>query len=75
MVSKNKTVIGTNVYVMVEGVSSPIAAKIDTGADGTSLWASGLRVDAENKLLNLCHRQETIMISVRLVPAKKERYF
>ena len=50
MVSKNKTVIGTNAYVTVEGVSSPIAAKIDTGADGTSLWASGLRVDAENKL-------------------------
>ena len=50
MASEHKAVIGRNAYVTIEGISSPVAAKIDTGADGTSLWVSGVRIDAENNL-------------------------
>lgn len=50
MTKNNKTVIGTNAYVQVDGVSQPVIAKVDTGADGTSLWASGLRIGHNDRL-------------------------
>ncbi len=50
MAKDTKATIGTNVYVQVEGISQPVLAKVDTGADGTSLWASGLRIGDNDRL-------------------------
>jgi hypothetical protein len=46
----NKPIVGTNTYVNIDGVSHPVAAKVDTGADGTSIWASGLRIGDDDSL-------------------------
>lgn len=50
MSNESKTIIGTNTYVHVDGVTQPVAAKVDTGADGTSLWASGIRIGKNDTL-------------------------
>lgn len=50
MTNNDKTIIGTNAYVHVDGVSQPVLAKVDTGADGTSLWASGVRIGENDRL-------------------------
>ncbi len=50
MSKESKKIIGTNTYVEVDGVTQPVAAKVDTGADGTSLWASGIRIGKNDRL-------------------------
>lgn len=50
MTHNSKTVIGASTYVKVFGVSQPVPAKVDTGADGTSLWVSDIRIDDDNVL-------------------------
>jgi len=50
MAKNDKVTIGANTFVHVDGVSRPVPAKVDTGADGTSLWASDLRIGSDNSL-------------------------
>lgn len=50
MTHHSKATIGTSAYVTVFGVSRAVPAKVDTGADGTSIWASNIRVDDNNNL-------------------------
>lgn len=45
-----KTIIGREVKVDIDGVASGIPAKVDTGADGSAIWASRIRVDEEGNL-------------------------
>jgi len=45
-----KTVIGRNALVDIVGHGSNIPAKIDTGADRSSLWASNIEITADYKL-------------------------
>lgn len=47
---KKQTVIGTNTTVDFTGYAHGIAAKVDTGADSTSVWASNIRVDEYGEL-------------------------
>lgn len=46
---KDLTIIGNNVFVTIAGIEK-IPAKVDTGADSSSLWASKIVVDAEGWL-------------------------
>lgn len=50
MVMSKKVVIGSNALVGVEGISLAVPAKIDTGADGTAIWASKIEINQSNKL-------------------------
>lgn len=52
--SKKKVIIGRTAMVAIpsEGIDS-VAAKIDTGADSSSIWASELHVDQDN-VLSFC---------------------
>jgi len=52
MSAKKLTIIGSNALIKVAGVSD-VPAKIDTGADSSSIWASNICVDPENRL-NFC---------------------
>ena len=45
-----KTTIGREVSVDIEGIASGIPAKVDTGADGSAIWASRIRMDKEGYL-------------------------
>ncbi len=44
-----KTIIGNNVLVTIAGIKD-IPAKVDTGADSSSVWASDLHVNHEGQL-------------------------
>lgn len=46
----SKTTIGRNVYVEIVGHAKQVPAKIDTGADSSSIWASGVCVLPNGKL-------------------------
>lgn len=45
-----REVVGRNAAVDIIGYASGIPAKIDTGADGSSIWASGITVDESGHL-------------------------
>lgn len=45
MTKENVSIIGSNAYVDLVGVVEHVPAKIDTGADGSALWASEISVD------------------------------
>ena len=44
----DKKVIGTNAYIGIMGIKAP--AKIDTGADSTSVWASNIKMSKDGVL-------------------------
>lgn len=44
-----KTIIGNNALISVAGISN-IPAKIDTGADTSSIWASNITINAQKQL-------------------------
>ncbi len=50
MVNQEKTIIGRNVRIDFGKRAVGVPAKIDTGADGSSLWASNIRVDKNGVL-------------------------
>ena len=45
-----KAIIGREVKVDIDGIASGIPAKVDTGADGSAIWASRIRIDEEGYL-------------------------
>lgn len=47
---RSKVVLGPDTHVEIAGYKK-IPAKIDTGADGSSIWASKIRVTPEGRLL------------------------
>ncbi len=49
MSTKNLTIIGSNALVSVAGIDG-VPAKIDTGADSSSIWASDVFVNSDNYL-------------------------
>ncbi len=49
MSTKNLTIIGSNALVNVAGIKN-VPAKVDTGADSSSIWASDIQVNAKNQL-------------------------
>lgn len=61
-----KTIIGREVKVDIDGIASGIPAKVDTGADGSAIWASSIRVDEEGNL-----RFYLFDKASRSIPAKK----
>ncbi len=50
MATLAKAVIGTSSYVKIEGVKDAVHAKVDTGADSSSVWATDVFVDENNQL-------------------------
>ncbi len=50
MNSSKLTVIGTNALVGIEGIPLAVPAKIDTGADGTAIWASNIHLQDDGSL-------------------------
>ncbi len=50
MATKEKTVIGANVLIDIVGVVNDVPAKVDTGADSSAVWASGIFVDKQGLL-------------------------
>lgn len=52
METRDLDIIGNNTYVCVAGINK-IPAKIDTGADSSSIWASNLRMN-DDGLLEFC---------------------
>lgn len=48
--TKELTIIGSNTLVDLVGVAENVQAKIDTGADSSSLWASEISVDQDGIL-------------------------
>lgn len=49
MSTKKLTLIGSNALITVAGVEQ-VPAKIDTGADSSSIWASDILVNSKNQL-------------------------
>ena len=49
MSSKKLTIIGSNALITVAGVKN-VPAKVDTGADSSSIWASDICMNPENQL-------------------------
>lgn len=49
MSTKNLTIIGSNALVTVAGIKK-VPAKVDTGADSSSIWASNIAINAKNQL-------------------------
>lgn len=49
MMKKNLPVIGSNALIMVAGIPN-VPAKIDTGADSSSIWASEITVTPDRQL-------------------------
>ncbi len=47
---KERQIIGRNTLVEFIGYASNVPAKVDTGADSSSLWVSNLFVDEDHKL-------------------------
>lgn len=47
--NKELTIIGNNVLVQIAGIGK-IPAKVDTGADSSSLWASNIQINGAGKL-------------------------
>lgn len=47
--SQPKTIIGNNVLVTIAGIKD-IPAKVDTGADSSSVWASDIHINHEGQL-------------------------
>lgn len=47
--SQPKTIIGNNALVTIAGIKD-IPAKVDTGADSSSVWASDIRINHEGQL-------------------------
>lgn len=45
-----KTIIGRNVAISFGKRAVDVPAKVDTGADSSSVWASNIRVDKDGKL-------------------------
>lgn len=50
MVTTQMPIIGTNALVSVQGLAPSVPAKIDTGADGTAIWASEIHLDESGVL-------------------------
>lgn len=49
MTKKELTIIGSNALVEVAGIKN-IPAKVDTGADSSSIWASSIKINDQNQL-------------------------
>jgi len=49
MTTKNLTIIGSNALITVAGIEN-VPAKVDTGADSSSIWASNICINAQNQL-------------------------
>ena len=45
-----KLIIGREARVDIDGYAKGVPAKIDTGADGSAIWASNIRVNKDNEL-------------------------
>lgn len=52
MNTKELTIIGSNALVTIAGISK-VPAKVDTGADSSSIWASDININSNNQL-ELC---------------------
>ncbi|MBP5634369.1 ATP-dependent zinc protease [Candidatus Saccharibacteria bacterium] len=46
----NKVIIGRETRVDFGDLAKGIPAKVDTGADGSAVWASDIRIDEKNRL-------------------------
>jgi len=46
----SKSIVGTNTMITIAGVPKLIPAKIDTGADGTAIWASDIYLSDDGVL-------------------------
>lgn len=49
MSTKPLTIIGRNALITVAGIPN-VPAKVDTGADSSSIWASNITINPENQL-------------------------
>ncbi len=50
MQTENKTIVGRNELVSFSKIAVNVPAKIDTGADSSSIWVSNVRVDKQGVL-------------------------
>ncbi len=49
MTTKNLTIIGNNAFVTIAGIQK-IPAKVDTGADSSSIWATNIHINDAGEL-------------------------
>ncbi len=49
MTTRDLTIIGNNALVTIAGIKN-IPAKVDTGADSSSIWASDIKINAAGQL-------------------------
>jgi len=50
MAEKEKAIIGSNTFIDLIGYARHVPAKVDTGADSSSIWVSDVRVDKDGVL-------------------------
>ena len=66
-------IIGSTEYVEVAGIEH-VPAKIDTGADSSSLWASQIDVDKEGTLSFVLFDKESPFYTGEVIKRKKDEY-
>ena len=59
-------IIGSTEYVEVAGIKN-IPAKIDTGADTSSIWASDIDMDYKAKIVRSSHGDTQVRYRVKLI--------
>lgn len=50
MAHKVLGIIGSSTLIQIQGVLKNVPAKVDTGADSSSIWASHVKIDEEGRL-------------------------
>ena len=66
-------IIGSTEYVEIAGIEH-VPAKIDTGADSSSLWASQIDVDKEGTLSFVLFDKESPFYTGEVIKRKKDEY-
>ncbi len=66
-------IIGSTEYVEVAGVKN-IPAKIDTGADSSSIWASHIVVDKDGSLSFVLFDEESPLYTGEVIKRQKDEY-
>ena len=66
-------IIGSTEYVEIEGIKH-IPAKIDTGADSSSLWASQIDVDKKGTLSFVLFDKNSPFYTGEVIKRKKDEY-
>lgn len=70
---KNLEIIGSTEYVEVAGIKN-VPAKIDTGADSSSIWASNIDVDKDGTLSFVLFDETSPFYTGEVIKREKDSY-